>query len=347
MENSSCIGDCILTKSEYKYIVFPVIYSFIIASGLPANIAVLWFLMQSCKRNRLNEAKIYMINLTVADLLFIIGLPFWIVYYIRQGDWIFSSFMCSLSGSLFYINTYNSLFFLALTSFSRYYAVSQPLRAAQSKKRIRGLVMSSAVWMITVGSSFPVIIRNEQYISTEITNYGNVSRCFEIYSGENNTVEIVLNFAMISAFILSFAVVIGCSAAILKLLSDNGIPITSQRGVKRQALRTVIVILIVFFICFIPHHVVKGPWVLIFLGTWETRDCVFKQVLNDFYQISFCIMNINCILDPIVYSFLSRNFRNSVNKLRHSLRQSLKSRMPTPHESAQGNSVDMNVRRNN
>lgn len=73
----------------------------------------------------------------------------------------------------------------------------------------------------------------------------------------------------------------------------------------------------VFVVCFLPHHIVQGPWVLAVLQIEEDwgntnwgQDT--RQALNDAHQITLLFMGFNCILDPIVYCFATRKFRRFV-----------------------------------
>lgn len=82
----------------------------------------------------------------------------------------------------------------------------------------------------------------------------------------------------------------------------------------------------VFVVCFLPHHIVQGPWALAVLQIEEgwgntTWGQDTRQALNDAHQITLLFMGFNCILDPIVYCFATRKFRRFViahlNKLQN------------------------------
>lgn len=70
----------------------------------------------------------------------------------------------------------------------------------------------------------------------------------------------------------------------------------------------------VFVVCFLPHHVVQGPWTLAVLEIkegwgrmdWGQRT---RQRLNDTHQVTLMLMGLNCLLDPVVYCFATRKFR--------------------------------------
>lgn len=73
----------------------------------------------------------------------------------------------------------------------------------------------------------------------------------------------------------------------------------------------------VFVLCFLPHHVIQGPWVLAVLqikqGWGHTNwDQKTRQMLNDAHQVTLGLMGLNCILDPVVYFFATRKFRRFI-----------------------------------
>lgn len=81
-----------------------------------------------------NELGIYLINLSVADLLYIMALPLWIDYFLQHDDWIHGQESCKLFGFIFYTNIYVSIAFLCCISLDRYLAVAYPMRFAKVRR---------------------------------------------------------------------------------------------------------------------------------------------------------------------------------------------------------------------
>ncbi|KAF5901734.1 platelet-activating factor receptor, partial [Clarias magur] len=297
--------------SEFRYTLFPAFYGVVFVIGLAANTYALFVLHHMRDSRAMNEIRIYMTNLTVADLLFVCVLPFWISYYTHHGDWIYSDALCRISGSLFFINTYGSVLFLTIISANRYWAVTRPLVAASSDCRKRGVITSVIVWAIILASaSYNLVdpgIQKDQHAG--------VLRCFEGYHNndhESKLPVIVFHFIIIGLFFIVFFLVILCNVLIARALLSQ--PISQQRRLhvtKCRALRMLCAVVGVFVVCFVPHHVVQGPWTLAVLKTtdWcaETR-----QFLNDAHQVTLLLMGLNCILDPVVYCFSTRKFRKYI-----------------------------------
>lgn len=86
-----------------------------------------------------NELGIYLINLSVADLLYIATLPLWIDYFLHHDNWIHGQESCKLFGFIFYTNIYVSIAFLCCISLDRYLAVAYPLRFVKVRRIKTGL----------------------------------------------------------------------------------------------------------------------------------------------------------------------------------------------------------------
>uniref|UniRef100_A0A8C1XXN0 Platelet-activating factor receptor n=3 Tax=Cyprinus carpio TaxID=7962 RepID=A0A8C1XXN0_CYPCA len=301
--------------SEFRYTLFPIFYSLVFIFGLLANCYALYVLHRMRESKAMNEIRIYMTNLTIADLLFVVALPFWIDYYKNHGNWKNSDALCRITGSLFFINTYCSILFLTIISINRYWAVTKPLVAASSDCWKRGAIVSALIWVITLAASVKSLIDDGIPKNTENNN---ISRCFEGYQNEPDSTKYAMaitHFIIISLFFLLFLMVIICNISIARALLSQSISqpraSTGKRpgGTKRRALRMLCAVIGVFVVCFLPHHVVQGPWVLSVLYLNKDWSKETRQSLNDAHQITLMLMGFNCLLDPLVYCFATTKFR--------------------------------------
>uniref|UniRef100_A0A3Q2QCT3 Platelet-activating factor receptor n=1 Tax=Fundulus heteroclitus TaxID=8078 RepID=A0A3Q2QCT3_FUNHE len=321
--------------SQFRYVLFPVFYSIFFVVGFFANVYVLFILRCLREAKAMGEIRIYMTNLTVADLLFVCALPFWIDYYRRKGDWVFQDFMCQLTGSFFFINNYCTILFLAAISFNRYWAVTRPLDAASSDHRCRGFIICALIWGSTIAMAFP-------YMTTPGVNPdGDKTRCFEGYQNQTEYEKkkvAVMHFVIIGLFSVVFFIVVVFNFLIARALLSQNMPQSgyssstvksnrtktstfknpkNSRGVKRRALQMLLAVVGVFVLCFLPHHIVQGPWALAVLQIkdgWGHMDWHqdTRQALSDAHQITLVLMGFNCILDPVVYFFATRKFRRFI-----------------------------------
>ncbi|XP_060918859.1 platelet-activating factor receptor-like [Labrus mixtus] len=318
----------VFLDSEFRYVLFPVVYGIVFILGLFANIYVLFVLRCLRGAEAMGEIRIYMASLTIADLLFVCALPPWIVYYSRRGDWIYPDFMCRLTGSLFFINTYCAMLFLCAISVNRYWAVTRPLDAASSDHRRRGFIVCACIWLVTISMTIPYLASPGTNADQEFT------RCFEGYQNQTDSDKKTVaatHFTIIGLFLIGFFLVVVCNLLIARVLLSPQSEIRSatmvsrksnasssfRKGVKRRALQMLLAVVGVFVVCLLPHHVVQGPWTLAVLQIehgwghveWDQKT---RQALNDAHQITLVLMNLNCILDPVVYYFATKKFRGVI-----------------------------------
>lgn len=309
-------NDTEIIDSRFRYTLFPIFYGVVFILGLIANCYALYVLHRMRESKAMNEIRIYMTNLTVADLLFVSALPFWIDYYMHEGHWRSTEAFCRITGTFFFINTYGSILFLTVISINRYWAVTKPLKAASSDCWKRGAIISVLIWAFILSASIPQLTK--EGIQKEQRMNRSMQRCFEgyHYTDENTkNVLVITHFSIIGLFFLVFLMVIICNISIARALLSQ--PISQPRastgrrpgGTKRRALRMLCAVIGVFVICFLPHHVVQGPWVLSVLQLKKYWSTWTHQTLNDAHQITLMLMGINCLLDPLVYCFATTKFR--------------------------------------
>lgn len=305
--------------SEFRYTLFPVVYSIIFVLGVIANSYVLWVFARLYPSKKLNEIKIFMVNLTVADLLFLITLPLWIVYYYNEGNWILPKFLCNLAGCLFFINTYCSVAFLGVITYNRYQAVAYPIKTAQATTRKRGICLCLVIWISIVATASYFLATDSTNVVRAKNGAGNITRCFEHY--EPRSVPILVVHVFIAfCFFLVFLLILYCNLVIIHTLLTRQVRQQRKPEVKRRALWMVCTVLAVFIICFVPHHMVQLPWTLAELG-YQTN---FHQAINDAHQITLCLLSTNCVLDPVIYCFLTKKFRKHLSEKFYNMRSSRK-----------------------
>ncbi|XP_035766866.1 platelet-activating factor receptor-like [Neolamprologus brichardi] len=323
--------------SQFRYVLIPVFYIVFFILGFISNLYVLFVLCCLHQAKAMGEIHIYMTNLTIADLLFVCALPFWNNYYIREGDWVYGDVMCQVTGTFFFINTYGTILFLSAISINRCWAVTRPLDAALSDSRLRGIIVCFFNWVFVLAMSVPVLV-GEVHQKNE-NGRKNVTRCFEGYQGGTNKKKQILavtHFLIIGLFFVVFSLIVICNILIARVLiyknsSQSKIQSSETQsktpnvmstfkqltGVKRRALQMLPAVVGVFVLCFLPHHIVQGPWTLAVLEIEDGFGHVkysetTRQLLNDTHQITLVLMGLNCILDPVVYYFATGKFRGLI-----------------------------------
>ena len=98
------LGPCYFDQGIDKFIqyVLPVIYSLLFFFGLSLNAMVLFFI--TFRTKLWTPSTIYMLNLTLCDILYVSTLPFFIYNWVN--DWPFGEAVCKICNFLFEANHY-------------------------------------------------------------------------------------------------------------------------------------------------------------------------------------------------------------------------------------------------
>ena len=106
--------------------VCAVCYIVILALGWLGNGLVIYVVLRYAKMKTVTN--MYILNLAISDVLFIVSLPFLTTTTILK-HWVFGFAMCKIYFVLFSINLFTGVFTLAVMSADRYLAVCHPIRS--------------------------------------------------------------------------------------------------------------------------------------------------------------------------------------------------------------------------
>lgn len=296
-------------SDDFKYPLYSSVFSVVFVVGLLFNMVAVYIFR--CTLKLRNETTTYMMNLVVSDSLFVLSLPFRIVYFIKR-DWLFGSVMCKISVALFYTNMYGSILFLTCISVDRFLAIVHPFRSQTIRTKRNAKLACIMVWVMVLSGSIPTGF----LLDTTSPKNANLSAnyCFENYSKKQWRAELskVVVFIETVGFIIPLMLNVFCSVMVLRTLRK---PQTISRGGnlnKAKVLRMIIVHLVIFCFCFIPYNVN-----LIFYALVRSnilKGCDAEYVVRTIYPIALCIAVTNCCFDPVVYYFTSETIQSSIKR---------------------------------
>lgn len=99
---------------------------------------------------------IYVVNLALADLLYLLSIPFIVATYITK-DWRFGDVGCRVLFSLDFLTMHASIFTLTVMSSERYAAVLRPLDTARRSKGYRKLLVLGT-WLLAFLLTLPMML---------------------------------------------------------------------------------------------------------------------------------------------------------------------------------------------
>ncbi|XP_005991646.1 G-protein coupled receptor 4 [Latimeria chalumnae] len=299
--NESCDVD-----SKLDHLFPPILYIIVIVIGLPANCLALWAAYLQVRQK--NELGIYLINLSVSDLLYIGTLPLWFDYFLHHDNWIHGQESCKFFGFIFYTNIYISIAFLCCISVDRYLAVAHPLKFAKIRQVKTAIVVSLVVWTIEIGANSVPLFHNELF-----SDRFNHTFCFERYPMEYWVAWMNL-YRIFIGFLFPWVLMLFSYHGILKAVRGN---VSTEKEEKAKIKRLALSLIVIVLLCFAPYHMILLSRSVVYLC--EPCDCRFEENVFTAYHISLAMTSLNCVADPILYCFVNESARNDVTKALASL----------------------------
>ncbi|OCT66021.1 probable G-protein coupled receptor 174 [Xenopus laevis] len=284
--------------------VYAITYTIILIPGLIGNVLALWIFYAYIKETK--RAVIFMINLSIADLLQVLSLPLRIFYYLNQS-WPFSHFVCMFCFYLKYVNMYASIFFLMCISVRRFLYVIYPFKF-KDRKRICDVYVSVVGWIFVCVSCLPFPL-------LRISNNATANdRCFVdlplVDIGMTNSVLLV-TLAELFGFVTPLLIVLYCSWRTIMSLKEPD-SISQDLGEKKKALKMILTCAVVFLICFAPYHF---SFPLDFLvKANKITQCKQRKAILTLHPVALCLASLNTCLDPIIYYFTTDEFKRRLSR---------------------------------
>lgn len=248
-----------------------------------------------------------MINLAIADLAHVLSLPLRIHYYMKQ-TWPFGKVMCLFCFYLKYLNMYASIAFLVCISIQRCAFLMHPFCAKRWKRRY-DVSISLVVWLIVGLCCSPFIL-----MRSTPESHNNSTSCFRdlpMKQVKLSTTVAIITFGELLGFVTPLSIIICCSYFIVRSLRQS-INTNASTNEKKRALRMVLVCTGVFLFCFVPYHINFMLYMLV--QVCIITHCTLQLVILRFHPISLCIASLNCCLNPLIYYFLTTEFRQQLSR---------------------------------
>ncbi|XP_076857658.1 G-protein coupled receptor 183 [Brachyhypopomus gauderio] len=303
--NKSC--DVFIYK-EAARILFPVFYAIVLVISISGNSLVLYLSWQ--RKKKFNSTSLYLINLAISDTLFTLALPSRITYYIRGFDWPFGDLLCGLTAMVFYSNTYSGIAFMSCISVDRYLAMVHPHRCQKLRNMRVVRCVCVLVWVVIILETSPLLFRSL------VKEFEGQRTCME-YSNlvDSPQVSYALLFACVVGFWAPLVLILGCYSRIhcklSRMAKDN--PVTSRSGKSHRAKNMILLILLSFMLCFGPYHVNIMQFMVRRLLL--EPSCEEKKAFKMSLQVTVSMMNFNCCLDPVIYFFAIKTYKQRVMSL--------------------------------
>lgn len=317
-----------LSDSFYK-IFLPTVYGIIFILGIIGNGLVIVVMGYQKKVKTMTDK--YRLHLSVADLLFVITLPFWAVD--AASSWYFGGFMCVSVHMLYTVNLYSSVLILAFISVDRYLAVVRATNSQATRRLLADRVIYVGVWLPAAMLTVPdLVFAKAQVLEAPSDPFGlgdtvdSTVICQRIYPSESNdTWTAVFRFQhILVGFVLPGLIILTCYCIIIAKLSQG----SKGQSLKKKALKTTVILILCFFCCWLPYCAGIFVDTLMILKVIK-HSCELEQSVSKWIAITEALAYFHCCLNPILYAFLGVKFKKSARSALTSSKSSQKTTLMT------------------
>ncbi|XP_033326867.2 somatostatin receptor type 2 [Megalopta genalis] len=300
-QNDSMIPNC---EADLPIIalVNQILYSIVCIVGLLGNTLVIYVVLRFSNMQTVTNT--YILNLAIADECFLIGIPF-LVTTMSLRSWMFGKVMCKAYMTTTSVNQFTSSIFLLIMSADRYVAVCHPISSPKIRTPFISKVVTKIAWVASAVFMVPIIL----YASAMEGEKGIIT-CniyWPSHQGGHTTFTLytfVLGFAVPLVLILIFYFLV------IRKLRTVG-PKTKSKEKKRSqrnVTKLVLTVITVYVCCWLPYWLTQ-----VALIYTPPKQCQSKITITIFLLAGFLSYS-NSAMNPILYAFLSDNFKKSFLK---------------------------------
>lgn len=306
-ENSTYNGtyenSCPNPNLPVVYVITQVLYALVCVVGLLGNTLVIYVVLRYSKMQTVTN--MYIVNLAIADECFLIGIPF-LIATMSLRSWPFGQFMCKAYMISTGINQFTSSIFLCIMSADRYIAVCHPIAAPRLRTPFVSRVVSAAAWTASALVMMPI------FMYTTLIHTDNGLSCNIVWPepeiNKGQTTFTLYSFALGFAAPLTLIFVFYC--LVIRKLKTVG-PKNKSKEKKRshrKVTKLVLTVIAVYVLCWLPYWAFQ-----VALIYSPPQECA-NQITITVFLVAACFSYSNSAMNPILYAFLSDNFKKSFLK---------------------------------
>ncbi|XP_063988800.1 trissin receptor-like isoform X2 [Diachasmimorpha longicaudata] len=322
--NVSISEDYIFDRIDIR-VIFITLYSVVFFFCFFGNLLVILVVMYS--RRMRGITNFFLANLALADLCVGIFCVYQTLINYLMNSWRLGDFLCKAYMFVTALSYTASIMILVLVCVERYLAIIHPIKCRSMLTRGRLRVIVAVVWILAAVYASPRFIYVETYHHELNSGVVDIICMANIKKHNKNVLDAVnlillylIPLVLMSCLYTRIAVALWKSSA---AFSGPGLVARTRNGrvhhvhassknvlrARRGVIRMLIAVVVMFAVCNLPQQA-RMLW-LHWASTYKPNSH-FSTIFTVSVQL---ISYMNSCLNPLLYAFLSRNFRKAMREL--------------------------------
>ncbi|XP_054275678.1 orexin receptor type 2-like [Macrosteles quadrilineatus] len=271
----------------------------------------------------------FLVNLSVADLLVtFICMPMAVAQSVT-GLWLYGETMCKLTSYLQGVSVGASVFTITAMSIDRYLAIRHSMAFRKVFNRKSTIFMILFLWVVSLTIFLPVLwvretelvdLGDDPLLSAAVKKYS-LTWCIEDWSHRSRRAYGVLCFVLVyltpgCVVILAYTLM-GRKLWVVRPPFDKDDGSASNQQVRlvrerRRVARILLLLAILFALCWLPYNLLS---LLLDLDLTLPTVGLPQETLMKLFPFTLLLGHANSAINPLLYCFMTRNFRRTVRSL--------------------------------
>lgn len=286
-------------QRETMHIISVFIYIVSFVLGLIGNGTVIWVTAFKCKKT-INS--VWLLNLAIADFVFLLFLPLYIDYILRDFHWNFGVAMCKINSFVSVMNMYASVLFLTVLSIDRYVSLVHLGWSHRHRTRGRAWGVCGCVWLAAAAMSCPALIfRDTKRLHDRVICFNN----FHTQDGHTAAMRHIIIVALrtVVGFLLPFTAIFVTGILLMSKVNRSG-------GVVRMSSfsKMVSAVILAFFLCWAPFHAFSLMELSIHSSLY------LHNILKAGFPLATSLGFFNSCINPMLYMLLGKKVRHILKR---------------------------------
>lgn len=287
---------------QFDFIMFqvvcPVLYCLITIIGIAGNSIVIYVII--ARNNMRTITNLLLLNLAMADIAFVMICPPLTAYQKATTNWPFGEILCKLMHYVINVTVYVTIYTLVLIAAIRYMTIVHNQKTVKIRTRGNVVIIMACIWAIMLVVNIPILLTyGEVYFPTDLKT--------DCESYDELSVNIIFGTLFVCGYILPLLTIASLSIAIIIHIREQQSTLVDirpqSRNRKRNASRLLILVIVIFAICWLPLHIIL-LWA--HFGNIPTTKtfAALSIFVNPLAYFNSCV-------NPFIYNYYSKDFKDA------------------------------------